>query len=483
MTLGQRFVSSGLWAACASLVGTLILALRSIVLARLLSVEAFGVYAFAATIVGLTAGIARFGLGQALVHRADETVNEARAAAVHFTLTLIFSTGWAITLILLALGYFEGPQQVALIVLTLGQYGLQLVATPIALLRRQVHHQLLATLRIVNALTASAVALGLAWSGQGLWALLMIDVVTSILSVAILLTQGPAWHPRLRWDRSAIGYFLRFGGRSMTGRVLEDALNRVDKLWVGVVLSEQALGLYARSTAYSRAPIDLVARPLDSITTGVYAELKGDRGRLTRAVSRITALLVYGAGLLAAVVGLLAPELIQLLIGAKWLPMLEPFRILLVASVPAAINRNFGHLLVAAGVPGAGVKIAALRLIVLIGGIATLGAAYGLTGVAISVLAASLVGFTLFIRRSEAFVDLQHWKLFGPVVPAAAAALVVGGLVGQLRFADASLWIRVMVEGVGASLAYVLLLLAFQGRELRDDLEFLIRNWKRARGR
>ena len=81
------------------------------------------------------------------------------------------------------------------------------------------------------------------------------------------------------------------------------------------------------------------------------------------------------------IVGLIAPELILILIGDKWLPMVDSLRILLVAFVFESVGKTFSQLLLAMGFPGLLVKIRLVQLAVLSAGILAFGQ-YGLIGIA-----------------------------------------------------------------------------------------------------
>ncbi len=470
MSLARRFVRSGLWAGGAHAVAMAILAVRSILLARLLPVDVFGVYAFAAALTGLTAVIARFGMDDALVHRAPETEDADAAAAVHFTLAVTFAAAWTALMLAFAGTYYEGALLTAITVLTATQTAVLLSATPTALLRRRVEHRLLATIGLAATVLSSIVGLALAWAGYGLWSLLAIDAVAAVLGLAALLFWGPVWRPRWRWDPTIVRYFFGFGSRNVVGRLLENALQKIDKLWTGAVLGPQALGLYSRANAYSRAPIGLIDRPLASILTGVYAELAHDRARLSAAVMRIAELLVNGTAVLAIAVALAAPELIVVLIGAKWLPMLVPFRILLLAAVPAALTRSCIQLLVGVGAPGMQVRIALVRLAVLGLGMLALGRPLGITGVALAVLGSSVAGVALCLHRVSRFADLDYGKLLWPPAAATISALLSGTLVGLALPADGALWLRALLVAGGGAAGYLLVLAALRGRTLLSHL-------------
>ena len=97
--LARRSIASVGWNAGASVITITVLFVRSVLLARLLPVDVFGVYAGVGALIALTVVLPNFGMGAAFLHRAPETEDEERAAAVHFTLKLIFTLLWAAAMI------------------------------------------------------------------------------------------------------------------------------------------------------------------------------------------------------------------------------------------------------------------------------------------------------------------------------------------------------------------------------------------------
>ena len=250
---------------------------------------------------------------------------------------------------------------------------------------------------------------------------------------------------------------------------------RIDKLWVGAFMDPHVLGLYSRAAVYSRAPLGSIEQPLSSVTTGVYAELHGDRRQLSRAITRVAALLFRGGSLLAVLVGLLAPELVTLLIGEKWLPMVPAFRILLAAFVFDAASKTFAQLLIAIGEPALRVRVRFAQIVILGIGIVALGPGFGLAGVAASVLISSLTGLVFFVWLSGAFVDFSPLRLFGPPLPAAGAALILGFAVETLLPIGIWAWVAACLQALACVAGYVVVLLALEGRALMTNLSFVAR--------
>src|SRR4030042_519374 len=94
MSIAQRSIRSSLYTLTASGFNTIIQLFRSILLARLIAPEIFGIYSFATSFVLVTSTLPNFGMSSALLHRAPESEGE-EALRVHFTILLAFNFIWA----------------------------------------------------------------------------------------------------------------------------------------------------------------------------------------------------------------------------------------------------------------------------------------------------------------------------------------------------------------------------------------------------
>ena len=315
MSLARRTVSSISWNALVHPFIVTGLFVRAILLARWLPVEVFGVYGFALAIVDLSRTVLNFGMTAAFRHRALETENEEQTAAVYFTMTLLLTAIWSALLIIFALIFADHLTKIAIVILTLSTGGIQLVSTPKLLLVRRVLHRRLVLADLAVILSTTLVALGLAWWGIGLGALLSIDLVTLVVVFVVFYIWKPVWRPRIAWSWPIVRYFFQFGSFGFISGLLWRALDRVDDLWIGIYLGKVELGFYSRAYMFATAPRGLVAAPINAVAGGVLAELKGDRLRQSQAFFRFTALLVRSGFLLAGLLFLLAPEFISLLLG------------------------------------------------------------------------------------------------------------------------------------------------------------------------
>ncbi|MGD8474429.1 MAG: oligosaccharide flippase family protein [Anaerolineae bacterium] len=473
MSVARRSVTAAAWNIVSSLGRVVVLFVRSIILARLLPVEVFGIYAFAMSIVTLSSALPNFGMSGAFLHRAPESQDEKQLAAVHFTLKGLFTLVWAAVLLGVAMIFTRGETRLALMLLTVIYGGIHLAQTPRLILTRRVVHRRMALLQLVDALLSSILAIALAWKGVTLWALIGTDAVTLAVTIFGLYVWRPVWRPRVAWSPQVVRYLISFGSRILVADLLMRALDRVDDLWTGLALGETALGFYSRAYTFAIYPRFILARPINAVAGGTYAELKGDRIRLSKAFFRTNAFLVRTSFLLGGLLALVAPEFIRLALGEKWLPMLTAFRLMLVYTLFDPIKLTIADVLTASGAPGKVIRARAIQLTVLFAGLLTLGTWFGIAGVAIAVDAMLVVGIAILLWQVRAYVDYSIRGLF--LIP--GLALVVGVVLASLVVAhpalQASDWITGAVKIVVFSCSYLGILLVLERREIPRYLRLL----------
>jgi O-antigen/teichoic acid export membrane protein len=150
---------------------------------------------------------------------------------------------------------------------------------------------------------------------------------------------------------------------------------------------------------------------------------------------------------------LTAPELVQLLLGERWLPMLSTFQLMIVYTLVDPLTVVAGNLLMATGHPGAITQVRAVQLLVFVPSVIGLGRWQGIEGVALAADLMVLLGMVLLFAHTRRFVDyslraLWFWPSAG-LMSTTIAVLMLPGV--WERF---SLWGRLLGKGVFISILY-----------------------------
>ncbi len=426
---GDRFSRSVRLLSVSNALDLALLLIRTVVLMRLLPIELFGAFATATAIVLLTEVLPNLGLGAALVNRVDETHDEDAAAAVHFTLRLITRSIWAATLIVFGLALTSGPLQTALIVLAIANWARGLTGTALSLCVRRVQHERVAVNRAIINLLSSIAAIILAVRLESIWALLAPSVVGAVISLIAYHLWRPVWRPWLSFDRTRISYFLGYGTTVMGGHLLRQLLENADDLWVRLSFGDVGAGIYSRAYHLAGLPSRVVAQPVNQVALGSFAEAAGDRAALSADVNRTVRLLASGGFLTAGGLAVTAPDLVQLVLGEKWLPMVDVFRWMLVFSMLDPMRVALGHLLTGTGRARELLRVSGLQVLVLIALMVPLGRVWGPSGVASAVTASAAAGTAALFRAAHRHVELDlRQTLLRPTLTTAAGVLAAAGV-------------------------------------------------------
>ena len=348
--LSQRALSSSIYNVSAQAILLIISFARSVILARLLAPEDFGVYVFALSLVTIILLIPNSWLSGPYLHKSEFSAEE-QGASTHFTLNLTLNSVWLVLTLIVSSLILQQSQWIIFAVLLSAGFVSELTNTHHLLLVKRVTFKRIALIELIITIFATISAVILAMLGYGVWSLVSTNIIDAIISILLYVIIRPVWRWRLSWKTKAIRYYFNFGRKTFVAGMLSVLLNRIDDLWTGYYLGPTALGYYSKSYQFATYPRKALAHPLNSVAAGTYAELKGDREKLSNAFRQFNAVIVRLGFAIAGILVVIAPEFIMLLLGEKWLPMLDTFRLMLVFSMLDPIKITVASILVAVGQP------------------------------------------------------------------------------------------------------------------------------------
>ncbi len=289
-----------------------------VILARLLTPDAFGLVALAAVFVALAQLVVDQGLGDALVQRPEITPSHVDTA-----FWVAIATGALLTVAAFLLSYPIGlavgqPDLVPILQVLAVTFILSaLTSIPIALLTRALAFRLLAIRAIVAIVAGGIVGVALALMGAGVWALVAQQVAAAVVSV-VLLWAVIDWRPRLHASRREFRELFAFGIRVVGSDILGFVSRNADNFLIGVFLGTVPLGIYAVGYRILDTSQRLLINAARKITFPAFSRLQHDPERMRRAYLRATraasVLIIPGYVGLA----LVAPELVITLFGSTW---------------------------------------------------------------------------------------------------------------------------------------------------------------------
>ena len=322
----------------------------TIILARLLTPEDYGLVAMVAAVTSLLTYCGDFGLSDASIQKVDISSDQVSSLFwLNVALGAIFATFAAGLGPVLSLFYHE--QRILWIAPALGVcYFLGGFAVQHqAILSRRMHFRALVTIQIGSTFFGAFVAITAAVLGAGYWSLVLLQVSTVLATVVgawILCDWRPGYYVRGCGIRPMIKF-----GMNVTGyNILRYLTLSVDKIIIGKKWGSHQLGLYSKSYQLFTTPLIQVLWPLGKVVLPTLSRLQEDRRRYQGFYRKIVSLISYGVMPASLAIAALAEEIVMIVLGPQWLESAVIVRALAIAALvhPIAyanswVCRTTGH--------------------------------------------------------------------------------------------------------------------------------------------
>jgi len=450
----------------------------TIILARLLAPEDFGVVAIAMVVVGFLEVFTQTGVDLALIRDANATREHYDTA---WTLEILQAAALALALLVaapFATRYFGDPrvrevmQLLSLRALIGGFENIGVVA-----FRRDMNFNREFWFGVLKKLCTVAVTISAALVFRSYWALVIGFVGGRALDVVISFVMHP-YRPRLTLTR--FGDIWGFSRWLLLARVANLANRKLDEFIVGGQAGTAAMGNYFIASDVATAPAEEVVLPMSRGIFPVYSRQQNDRERLAESfftVLRSTAYLCVALGLGVSAV---APELVPLLLGKQWLPVVPLMHWLGIWGAFMGVALALDPLLLATGRAALLASFKWLQLAVLAPALVYGGVVAGVIGIAAAktlVMATMLPLFLLWISRAQ---GLSVRRMFGAIAPAwgAGLAMYVGVLATAGALQKQQLWLRLIAEVSAGAIVYVAIVLGLwwlRGAPIGPEREVMVR--------
>jgi PST family polysaccharide transporter len=456
-----------------------------IILSRLLTPTDYGVMGAASIVLGISAIFCQMGVGPAIVQHPSL---EQRHIRTGFTISMLF--GILLTGIIWAIApgvavFFQMDSMTPVLRILSFVFLLQgASAIPLSLLERKLKFRSIAIIEVLSYAGYGIVGVSLAAMNFGIWALVFAQLSWALLNCCMLIIVQP--YPKLpKFENLAFKELVRFGSAVTVANIFNYFARCGDYLVVGRWIGSEALGLYGRAYKLMTLPATIFGSVADRVLFPAIAKVQNKPKHVVIAYRRSLAAIALLTLPMSAIMIVLAPELITLILGPKWIDAVIPFQIL---TVGAYFRTSYKISEATARAMGAVHKIARIQgayaILVLSG--AWFGRCWGISGVAFGVLLALGMTFT-FLTRLTVSLTSMSWKVFLSVhLPAIRLTVILFAelwlIANILRYFDwpsiSILILASLLIGVNMVIVSCLKLLPLLGEDGVWVLNIFIEKWR-----
>ncbi len=460
MSLKRQTFSAVRWIAVAMIAKAGLQFFQLAILARLLVPADFGLMAVVVALTAFLQIFADFGVSSAIIHHQE--ISRVQLSSLYW-LNVGSSIALAVLIVLVSpwvSAYYVQPElqpllALSAITLVMGAAGQQLRVVA----EKNLRFDLLAKVEVAGALTGFLFAVGIAFAGGGVYALVGGAMANAaMLTMLLWLYISNGWRPMIVFRIREIRHFLNFGAYMIGNNLLNTFSYQVDVLLGAKILGAQSIGTYSFTKEFSIGVSRLFNPIITRVGTPVMAKAQGDDALMKKVylqTMRMTASVNFP---IYIAMGVFAPEVVNLVFGHKWSDAIPLLQVFSAWGLLCSIGNPVGSLLIARGRADLSFKWN-LALFFVVPPVVWLGSLWGASGLALSSLGLMIVLYVpnwYFLVRPLCGAGFWEYSrqllspLFASVIAATLAfaaawwfssdvvRLCVGALVGGLIYVGLS---------------------------------------------
>ncbi len=427
----------------------------SIVLARLLSPDDYGLISLVTIFTSIFGVFVNGGLGTALIQKKD--ADDLDFSTVFYS-NIFFGALCYLILFLCApliSAFYNTPELTSVIrvlgltLIISGFSGVQSAYVSKKLIFKKFFFSTLG-----GTLFSAVIGITMAYFGFGVWALVAQQVSSSLFS-AVVLWIIVKWYPKKMFSFNRLKSLFSFGWKLLVSQLINTVYNDIRQLIIGKIYSTADLAYYNRGKSLPNMLVTNINTSIDSVLLPVMSDVQDQKERLksmTRRAIKTSSYIMWPMmfGLMA-----IGENFVHLVLTDKWLPSLPFLYVFCFVSGLQPIQTANLNVINAMGRSDLYLKMEITKK--------TLGILIVLITMKISVLAMAIgsVIYTIIVSVINAFpnkklINYTYFEQIKDMAPAFILALFMAVIVKILPIQGINMILQLIIQIFVGALIYVL---------------------------
>jgi len=401
-----------LWSAANIIFSKSFRLIASIILARLLFPEDFGLYGIALIIIRFARKVTNMGFSSVIVQRKELTEQE---------INTIFTVSLSINMAIGAILFFGAPlfaswvdePKVTAVVKVISSTFLMAAFALVSqnILKRDMRFKELAFSRSARSVVGLTLPIVLAILNFGVWSLILGEVFGTFASMIAAIIYA-RWMPKIYFKLQAFKNVYAYGLKVSVVSYLNYFINNVDYLLISKFLGVAQLGYYERAFNLMNLTRRQLGKTVNETLFSAYSKIKDDKERVVGNLKKMLSYVSLIAYPVLIWLFFAAPALIINMYGVKWTQTITPLQIMSVSGLINTVVMVFFPVTLALDLMADRMKAQIFFLAALVGFIYLL-VPYNIVGVAVAVVISTsiyAVAMILVMKKNLSFGFLDFFR-------------------------------------------------------------------------
>lgn len=317
-SLKDKTIKGITWSGIDNIAQHLVTFVVSIVLARLLSPEDYGLLGIIAIFTAVCQTLINGGFSSALIRKIDATDNDYNTVFIVNLIMSLLLYGVIFICAPLIAEFFKREELVALTrVLSLGMIIGALAIVQQTRLTKRIDFKTQTKISFTAAIISGVIGITMAIMGFGVWSLVAQQLSSRVIRTTLLWVVNK-WIPQLRFSSESFHNLFGFGWKMMLSGLLDTVWKELYQLVVGKFYSPATLGQYTRSKHFSALFSSNITSVIQRVTYPVLSNIQDDKERMIAAYRKIIKTTIFVTAISMFFLGAISEPLLYCLIGPKW---------------------------------------------------------------------------------------------------------------------------------------------------------------------
>lgn len=477
MSLKKKAAKSLVWTFTQQFGNQLIGFIISLLLARILLPEEFGLIGMIAVVVAIGNALLDGGLTKSLI-RDKECDQEDYSTVFYFHIVS--------SLVVYALVFVSAPliadfYERTILINIIRVYSLSLVITSfsavqLARLTKIMDFKTQAIIAIPAAIIGGVVGIFLAYKDYGVWSLVWSSIITSAInSIQVWIYSG--WSPDFIFSRVKFKKHFNYGYKLTLSDLLNRVFNNLFLIVIGKYFSAAQVGFYTRAETMKQLPVNNISNALNKVSFPLLVSIKDDELRLKRVYKKLMLMVVFVVTPFLIFLAVLAEPTFRFLFTEKWLPAVPYFQILCITGILFPLHSYNLTILNIKGRSDLFLKLEALKKILIVI-IIVFAVPFGILALLYGQVIVSLLAFFINAHYTKKFIDYSGWQQITDIFP----IIITAGFSGVIVFITDKYGlsneldiVRITLGGVTGSVAYFGFAFIFRFESLSELYKLILK--------
>lgn len=449
----------------------------SVILARLLLPEEFGLIGMIAVFVAIGNTLLHGGLTKSLI-RGEDLNNEDYSTVFYFNLVA--------SLLVYVIIYFLAPliadfYEQSILIEILRIYCLSFIisafsAVQLARLTKSMDFKTQTMIAVPSAIIGGIVGVTMALLGFGIWSLVWSSIISASVN-SIQLWIYSKWTPELNFNYKKFKIHLNYGYKLTLSELLDRIFNNIFLIVIGKYFSPAQVGFYTRAETMKQLPVSNLSNALNKVTFPLFVSIQNDEVRLRSVYKKLMQMVVFVITPVLIILAVLAEPTFRLLFTEKWLPAVPYFQILCITGILYPLHSYNLTILNVKGRSDLFLKLEVFKkILIIITLLVTI--PLGIIAMLYGQVVISIIAFFINAHYTGKFINYTALQQLKDVFPIVLLSLVMGLFIYLLDYYGLGNnldILRIMVGGVVGLSIYIFAAYRFKFDSFQELIKLIIK--------